>query len=175
MAKSIECYDITECDWNSKTSMAKYFFTGKFMSCFNLAQEWAPEAVQAAKEGLDLEYDSHQESISCASQVAKKMGATDEEMVMVAGFAGGLGLSGNACGALSAVIWMKTLNWYRQDGKTSFNNPYAEEAIEKFYAVTDYEMLCEKISGRTFESVKDHTYYLKNDGCYKLIDTLAQL
>ena len=28
-------------------------------------------------------------------EVAKKMGASDEQMIMVAGFAGGLGLSGN--------------------------------------------------------------------------------
>ncbi|MCK5704260.1 MAG: C_GCAxxG_C_C family protein, partial [Cyclobacteriaceae bacterium] len=103
---TIECYDITDCDWSSKMSMAKYFITGKFLSCFNLAEEWAPEAIDAAEEGLSKEWDLPQECISCASEVAKKMGASDEEMVMVAGFAGGLGLSGNACGAFSAAIWM---------------------------------------------------------------------
>ena len=51
-----------------------------------------------------------QEPISCASEVAAKMGASDEEMVMVAGFAGGLGLSGNACGAL-AVIRQGHFHW----------------------------------------------------------------
>ena len=34
------------------------------------------------------------------------MGATDEQMVTVAGFAGGMGLSGKACGALAAAVWM---------------------------------------------------------------------
>ena len=57
--------------------------------------------------------------LSCASEVAGKMGASDEEMTMVAGFAGGIGLSGNACGALGAAIWMKTLAWCREHpGKT---------------------------------------------------------
>ena len=28
---------------------------------------------------------------------------------MVAGFAGGLGLSGNGCGALAAAVWMNAL------------------------------------------------------------------
>jgi hypothetical protein len=44
------------------------------------------------------------------------MGASDEEMVLVAGFAGGMGLSDNACGALGAAIWMNTLAWNREAG-----------------------------------------------------------
>ena len=50
--QSIECHDITDCDWSSKISMAKYFFSGRFLSCFNLAEKWAPEAIEAAVEGL---------------------------------------------------------------------------------------------------------------------------
>ena len=52
--------------------------------------------------------------VSCSCEVARKMGASDEEMVMVAGFAGGLGLSGNGCGALSAAIYLDTLAWCRK-------------------------------------------------------------
>jgi len=51
-AESIECYDITDCDFSSKISMAKYFFSGKFLACFKLAEEWTPEAIQSATEGL---------------------------------------------------------------------------------------------------------------------------
>ncbi len=176
IAKSIECHDLTDCDWTSKMSMAKYFFSGKFLYCFNLAEEWAPEAIRAAGEGLSLEQnDLPQLPISCASEVAKKMGASDEEMVMVAAFAGGLGLSGNACGALSAAIWMKTLDSCRKNEKSTFHNPNAEETLEAFYAATDYEMLCDKISGKCFKTVEDHTEFIKNGGCDKLINVLAQL
>jgi Putative redox-active protein (C_GCAxxG_C_C) len=172
---SIECYDITNCDWSSKMSMAKYFFSAKFLSCFNLAQDWAPEAVQSAEEGLSKEHnDLPQVPMSCASEVAKKMGASDEEMVMVAGFAGGLGLCGNACGALSTAIWMKTLDWCRKNKKSAFHNQDAEEMLEKFYAETDYEILCNNISGKCFKSVEDHTIFINNGGCDKLINTLAQ-
>ena len=48
-----------------------------------------------------------QPALSCASEVVKKMGGSNEEIVIAAGFAGGFGLSGNACGALGAAIWMK--------------------------------------------------------------------
>lgn len=91
--KSVNCSDITSCDWSSKFSMLKYLISGRFISCFKLAEKWAPEAIQSAIEGLSRgQTDLPQLPISCASQVAKKMGASDEEMVMVAGFAGGLGL-----------------------------------------------------------------------------------
>lgn len=179
-AKSVDCYGITGCDWTSKLGVAKYFLTGKFISCFKLAEKWAPEAIQSANEGFSLEdirekTDISQPPISCASEVAKKMGASDEEMVMVAGFAGGLGLSGNACGALSAAIWMNSLAWCKnQTGKSSFNNPKATDTLKAFYAATGNEILCRKISGRCFETIDDHSEFIKNGGCEKLINVLAQ-
>ena len=174
--ETIECYEITNCDWSSKISMAKYFITGKFLSCFSLAEEWAPEAIDAAEEGLTREWtDLPQECISCASEVAKKMGASDEEVVMVAGFAGGLGLSGNACGGLSAAIWIKSLDRCRKSEKTSYKDPNSDIYFEKFYASTDYEIACDKITGRTFKTVEDHTEHIKNGGCDKLMNALVQL
>lgn len=173
-AKSIECYDIVECDWSSKMSMAKYFFTGKFMSCFNLAEKWAPEAVDAAIEGLSHEQnDLPGESISCAAETAKKMGASDEETVMVAAFAGGLGLSDNACGALSASIWMKALTRIKSGEKSSYKDPNAEETLERFYEATDYKILCSEITGRSFDSMTDHTEFIKKGGCENLINALV--
>jgi hypothetical protein len=175
-AKSTDCLDITEADFSSKLSMAKYFITGKFLSCFKLADKWAPEAFQSATEGLSQEQtDLPHLPISCASEVAKKMGATDEEMVMVAGFAGGLGLSGKACGALSAAIWMNTLAWCKkQPVKSSYPNPKATHTLEAFFGATDHEFLCHKISGQCFKTIEDHTEFIKNGGCDKLIHVLAQ-
>lgn len=110
-----------------------------------------------------------------ASEVVKNMGASDEEMVMAAGFAGGLGLYGNACGALSAAIWMNTLDWCKKNDKSAFKHSNADEIFEKFYAVADYEILCKKITETEFKSVADHTGFIKNAGCEKLINELAQL
>jgi predicted nucleic acid-binding Zn finger protein len=174
-AKSTDCLDITNTDFTSKFSLAKYFFSGKFLSCFKLAEKWAPDALQSATEGLSLEQtDLPQMPMSCASEVAKKMGASDQEMVMVSGFAGGLGLSGNACGALSAAIWMDTLALCRkQNGKSAYPNPKATNTLEAFYGATDYEILCNKITGQRFKTIDDHTEFIKNGGCDKLINLLA--
>ncbi len=173
--KSIDCLDITGCDFSSKISIAKYFFSGRFISCYTLAEKWAPEAIQSATEGLSHpQTDLPQLPISCASEVAKKMGASDEEMVMVAGFAGGLGLSGKACGALSAAIWMNTLAWCKKHTKSAYSNPNATNTLKTFYGATDSKILCHKISGQRFKTIDNHTEFIKNGGCDKLINVLAQ-
>ncbi len=41
-AKSVNCLAISNYDWSSKLSMAKYFFSGRFLYCFKLAEKWAP-------------------------------------------------------------------------------------------------------------------------------------
>ncbi|MFC2104867.1 C-GCAxxG-C-C family (seleno)protein, partial [Bacteroidota bacterium] len=113
--KCIDCEDFTKTDFKNKKSFAKYMLTGKFLSCFKLAEKWAPEAIKAAHEGLSIELaKTDQHAISCASEVLKKMGGSEEEIIMVAGFAGGLGLSSSGCGALGATIWKTILELVRK-------------------------------------------------------------
>lgn len=173
---SVDCLEITGCDFNSNLSMAKYVLSGKFLTCYKLAEKWAPEAIESAIMGLSSnQTDLDQPVLSCAAEVARLMGASDEEMIMVAGFAGGLGLSGNGCGALSAAIWMKSLEWARNHPKkSSFNNPDAKNTFESFKAETDHEFSCQKICGQKFETVADHTAYIESGGCAQLIDALVK-
>ena len=172
------CREITGCDWKSPLSIAKYFLTGRIFTCFNLAAKWAPEAILAATEGLSRnQKDLPEQPISCASEVVKKMGASDEEIVTVAGFAGGIGLSGNACGALGAAIWMNNLAWCKKHpGKTPpfFRNPSAKNILQAFDEATNAEILCHKITRECFKTLDDHTEFIKNNGCDKLINTLAR-
>ena len=174
--KTINCRDITNCDFGNKWSFAKYVITGKFLYCFNMAEQWAPEAVQIASENLsDEQITQDSATMSCATEVAKKMGASDEEMIMVAGFAGGLGLSGGGCGALSAAIWMKSLKWCRENSKKSpMKNPYSKKTLDLFYQATGSKILCSEITGTAFKNIEDHTTFLKNGGCDSLINTLTK-
>lgn len=172
--KSIECEEITSCDFSNKKSFAKFMLSGKFVSCLKLAGKWAPEALKAANEGLMLDHDLPQHSMSCASEVVRKMGGSKEEMVMVAGFAGGLGLSGNGCGVLAAAVWMNALIHNRkQTGKSANYDPDKDLTLKAFYEETDYEMQCDKICGQRFKTVDDHTEFVKNGGCKELISVLA--
>ena len=178
--KTVNCRDIT-CDFYNKYDLVKFMLKSlpggvTNIICMNLAEKWAPEAIQSAKEGLSNEQtDLPQVPISCASEVAKKMGASDEEMVMVSGFAGGMGLSGNACGALGAAIWVNSLAWCRKHpGKSGYSNPNAKEILKSFFSATGSEILCTKISGHYFKTIDDHTEFVKNSGCDKLVNVLAR-
>lgn len=174
---SEDCIDITSTDFKKKLSVARFLFSGKFYHCFRLSSRWAPEAYQAAEEGLSYKQDElPQQCISCASEVVRKMGGNDQETVLVAGLAGGMGLSGNACGALGAAIWMKALIGIRESNKRiSYSGSETEEMIASFYKVTDYEMKCSKITGKRFETLDAHTEFIKNGGCEKLIAALSKI
>ena len=150
--------------------------SGKFWGCYKFADKWAPDAIESANEGLALDQsDLPEKPISCASEVIRKMGGTDKEMVIVSGFAGGLGLSGEGCGALAAAIWMNSLNRVRNKSfKYSLSDPVTEKILNRFYETTDYEMECQKICKKKFETVKEHTEFVENGGCDKLIKVLAE-
>ena len=173
---STECEEITETDFNSKLSLAKYMLTGKAFGCFNLAAKWAPDAIEAAHEGLAITLPSNaKESKSCASEVIKMMGGTDEEAVMVAGFAGGIGLQGSGCGALGAAMWKITLDLVKKgEWKYTLSNPTFDKLIDKFYEASDYKMECSEICGKKFNSVEEHTEYLNTGGCNDIFEVLAQ-
>ena len=179
---TVNCAEFTGCNWLNPFSIVKYMVSGGIPLCFNLVNEWAPEAFAAADDALrratagSLPADaSSLQGISCATEVAGRMGAGDEEAVTVAGFAGGIGLSGAGCGALAAAIWVKSLAWCREKPKDrNLSNPYAKKLMKVFKNETGGEMLCQKICGQRFKTAEEHGEFVKNGGCGKLIDLLAR-
>ena len=180
-AGTVDCRDITKVDWEKKSHFVIFLLktvaqSFVFSPCFKFIEKWTPEAIQAAKKGLSEISVQNQPCLSCATEVLKKMGASDEASSTVAGLAGGIGLSGNGCGALSSVIWYKMLEWAKNNpGKTpaAFNNPIVKEILKVFYNQTGSEMLCRKICGRKFATINEHTEYLNNGGCRNLLEALA--
>ncbi len=171
-----QCREITKCNFESRLSFAKYMISGRFLHCFQLAEDWAPEAVKKAKKAIQNKPVDFEHAISCATEVARKMGASEKEMVMVAGFAGGLGLSGSGCGALSAALWMNALSWCREHKTVSATeDPIAKELMRAFSEFTGEKYLCEEISQTHFSSVKEHTNYIKHGGCKELIEALSEV
>lgn len=172
---SIECEDITQTDFQNKKSFAKYMLSGKFVSCFKLAGKWAPEALEAAEQGLESgKGDLPDKTMSCASEVIRKMGGSEEQILMAAGLAGGMGLSGSGCGALAAAVWMNALIHNKQGGgKSASFDPSTDSTLKVFYEETDYEIACEKICGQGFNTLDEHTDFMKKGGCKKLIDVLS--
>jgi putative redox-active protein with C_GCAxxG_C_C motif len=103
------------------------------------------------------------------------MGASDEEIVMVAGFAGGMGLSGDGCGALAAAIWKTILELVKKDEwKSTLQDPDSNKVLNRFFETSDYKIECHEICGKRFNSIEEHSEFIKNGGCEKLIEVLAQ-
>lgn len=174
--KCINCREITNTEWSNKGSIFKYMVTGKMFKCLNIAKKWAPEAQQSSEEGLNnstKELPDH--AVSCASEVAGRLGADKEEANMVAGLAGGMGLSGNACGALGAAVWIKSIAWTKENPDSrDIYNPYAKKTLEAFEHETKSKYMCKEICGKSFNSIKEHTDFIDSGGCSRLIDVLAQ-
>jgi hypothetical protein len=176
---TVNCRDILGFDLSDKLGTAVFMATslpGGFSNiiCMNLAERWAPEAIRSAKEGLKPQHnDLPRLTLSCASEVVKRMGANDEEMIIVAGLAGGMGLSGHACGALGAAIWKTSLDWCKKHpGESGYANPKSKEIFER---VTGSKILCSEISGQRFKTADDHSEFIKQGGCSNRIDLLSNI
>ncbi|MEQ9298364.1 MAG: C-GCAxxG-C-C family protein [Cyclobacteriaceae bacterium] len=158
--------------------VAKNLLTGiDNNKCYIMAEEWTPRAIEAGEKGLSSHQEGRLPSHNCATDMAKSLGASEAESIMVAGFAGGLGLSGKGCGALAVAVWLKTLDWLRQHpGKVPpmMRFPEVSKIIERFKEETAGKMRCSEICGRHFGSVNDHSEYIEHGGCRDLMASITE-
>lgn len=178
----INCVDITDLDMHGKIEalpILKFFLKGGPIGCFRMAAGYAPEAFSDVNNALSEEsFDVPTSPVSCTAILAQKMGVSEMRAVMASGLAGGIGLSGSACGALGAAIWIIGMNCLEEeDGKDLWGSEVfqirAAEAIDRFLQSSDYEFECSEIVGRRFESIDDHARYLHAGGCKEKIAALA--
>lgn len=175
--RDINCLEITGIDKSSSAiQMINYFIIkGGTISCFRKAATYAQIAFGEINTALSKNhFEVPPPPVSCTAILAKKMGLSDLQTVMAAGLAGGIGLSGDACGALGAAIWIKGMNSLKKKGeKLDYKSPSALNAIDTFLKCTGFEFECCKIVGRRFENIGDHASHMRNGGCTKIIEVLA--
>ena len=173
------CFEITDLDRSSSAFKMLYvcLINGKTIDCFRMSGNYAKTAFSE----INIAYSQKQINalpppVSCAAILAQKMGLSDKHVAMASGFAGGIGLSGGACGALGAAIWIFGMKSIREGaGKIDYKDSGALEMINTFLKCTDYEFECSEIAGRKFENIDNHAAYLREGGCVKLIETLSAL
>jgi len=179
--KHIDCFDITELQWNTESQsdlakqVFKFFIKGGPIHCFRMAAKYAPISIDDINTSFsESQVEALSPPVSCASVLAQKMGASELHTVMSAGLAGGIGLSGGACGAFGAAIWIIGMNSGMEEAQgMDFAPPGANDAMERFLEAADYEFECSKIVGRKFESINDHAEFLHTGGCSEIIKALA--
>jgi hypothetical protein len=175
-AKEINCAEITEMEWKkpSKGQVIKFFAKGGPIGCFRLAGDYGQIAFDTINRALgETNFDAPTQPISCTALLAQKIGESEMRVVMAAGLAGGIGLSGGACGALGAAFWFRGINTFKNGGIPSFDLSATSIEFEKFLIAADYEFECAKIVGRKFANVADHASYVRDGGCAKITQALA--
>jgi hypothetical protein len=182
--KDVNCFGITGIDLRSTSKRRAFMQVGKFfikggpILCLRMAVKSARTASSEIDATLAEKHQAPSPPVSCAAMLAQEMGVSDMHTVMAAGFAGGIGLSGSACGALGAAIWIIGMNWLKEgtgDGiwKSEVFQSRAADVIDRLRKCTDSEFECSKIVGRRFENTDDHADYLRDGGCSEIIKALA--
>lgn len=175
-AKDINCAEITELEWkkSSGRQVVKFLARGGPIGCFRLAADYAQIAFDTISTALgDEQADMPAQPVSCTALLAQQMGASELHAVMAAGLAGGIGLSGGACGVLGAAIWLRGLDTLEHGGKLSFDLGASSPELERFLTSANYEFECANIVGRKFADVADHANYVREGGCAKIIAAVA--
>jgi hypothetical protein len=173
---SIDCFEVIGTNWKtaSTAQIASMLLKGQPLRCFRMAASYPPIAFREINAAFSEEPGAAPSTpVSCATLLARKMGVSDADAIRVAGFAGGVGLSGGACGALGAAIWLRGVKAIREGGKVTYEFPAGQEAVRRFVECIDSEFECATIVGRKFESIEDHACYVCSGGCSKIIYTLA--
>lgn len=177
----VNCHEITSLNKDSTNmDMVKYFLLkGGSIGCFRMASHYAPLAYDIIEESLAVR-DVHIPSapVTCTAHLAQQMGACEKHQTMSAGLAGGIGLSGEACGALGTTVWIKAMQLKREAPeldlwKDESFGAWFEATVETFLAASDYEFECADIVGRKFESVDDHAEHVQQGGCSKILEALS--
>jgi len=171
----INCIDIIGLNMQDNSGALKFILKGGPIGCMRIIASYTPEAFEEIDSTLTVDdFEALAPPVSCAAKVVKAMGASDEHAVMAAGFAGGIGLSGGACGAMGAAIWITALNssedWTLEIGSTPDEG---QEIIDRFVEASDIEFECCEIVGRKFENIGDHADYMRAGGCSEIIEALA--
>jgi len=172
----VDCMEITETDpRDGWATFVHFFIKGGAFRCAARMASFAPEAFSEAEAALaPPDPVVPWPRCSCAAEVARQMGASDQHAVMAAGLAGGIGLSGSGCGALGAAIWLLSMAARDQGLSGKAIQQRVDALKERFLEFSGHEYACADIVGRRFEGLVDHSSHLHRGGCAGLIQEVAR-
>ncbi len=189
---SIDCNAILDMDrWNFLSYMAE----GKMGVCLNIADKWLhrfDETINRSIAGFKPKQAG--KCVNCSvttfNSVANAIGLDlSGEAPWVTGFAGGIGLQGSTCAAISAAVFAMNLQYFRSRDKPPHSGPRSMmQAVgigvgwmkssknlvsafkEKFHAKS-----CRDVTGKTFKDLDDFTNYLEAGNCDNIISEVSQI
>ena len=193
LAGSVNCKDITEVSLTNLTGRLRYLQKGKARICGRLHLRWASQAHELIKKAL-TQFGAQQparECANCAVRAMKKVltpaGMKEEDAVLAAGLAGGVGLLGNVCGALAVGVFaLSVIHYLGKDSKkrdSRIRGSLEELAGTRYRGPTTRlrlafldrfgSDLCGQIIHRHFKDIEDHSIFIKSGGCQEVIEFIA--
>jgi len=171
----MNCCDLTGItDFKNKKQILRYFFRGGAVTCFGTIARYPPEALAAINAALSEIPDKiPSRPVTCSSMFAVGISAPAQYTTAVAGLAGGIGLSGGACGALGAAVWIAGIKELEAGTPQKIAALRISDMIDKFAKNTGSRFECSEITGRRFADVYDHAAYLSSGGCQDIIAMLV--
>jgi hypothetical protein len=189
VAGSLDCREIIEGSLTTIGARVTYLVSGKPRRCRGIAVKWAPFADELIDRLLG-EFDPKtlkEEPANCAMKTMCALGV-EKDAVLAGGFAGGVGLMGNVCGALAAGIFALGLRFYRrrrgprdsalkallqEAGIGDTSSRVATRLLEAF--CKEYGTpLCARLIRYRFESIDDHSRFVTAGGCCDLINSISE-
>ncbi len=177
LAGKIDCREIIGLDMTGKMALLpllRMLVTGKPAGCFFRAGRYAKLAFEVINDtcsGPGMEVPSA--PVSCSAGLARRVGASGLHVVMAAGLAGGIGLSGGGCGALGAAIWLAVMKGRSQGLDDNSIAGLTGRLITRFGNVAGADFRCSTVTGRRFDTIAGHAAYLHSGGCEAVIAALA--
>lgn len=185
LAGSVNCREITEVSLTKLSGRLRYVQQGKGPMCGRLHVKWAPQAHQVIENAL-MEFGERRPAGACANCAVQTMRELKssvriqaKDSVLVAGFAGGVGLLGNVCGALTAGVFAMSaadhLGRKHRKRDSRIRGSFEELAGVNYRGATTRlrlefvrqfgSELCIDIIGRRFRDVADHSTFVEQGGC----------
>jgi hypothetical protein len=151
----INCSEITGLNKSFSMMQMVLFFLikGGGIGCFRMTVGYARKAFkELGAIFAEDNTDTLSAPVSCSALLAKKMGVSDMHTIMAAGFAGGIGLCGGACGALGAAIWIIGMSFCKERDvdnlwKDKAFNSKVDDLMNRFLKKSNYEFECSEIVG----------------------------
>lgn len=186
----INCREITEKDLTKLSGRISYFREGLGKMCGRLHLKWAPRAQELIERSL-MNYEPKKSCSNCATRTMQGLRVSSSletlEPTLMAGFAGGIGLSGNVCAALAAGVYTMTTNYQLSRRKKKRDSRFRgsfEELIGNNYrgSLTSIRLeftehfgsvLCLDILDRRFKNVEDHASFVDQGGCENVINFVS--
>lgn len=186
-----DCDSITDLkSWDLMKFMAK----GDMDICHGHMIEFAPRFHDQINEVLDSPSAEESKERNCAMEAyeraVKTLGLKEyTDPVVVAGFSGGIALSGNVCGALAATVYAMLIKYFTDRNKprqsmlranlqgmnigTGWFKPMQD--LSRTFQSELKGKKCMDITGRTFEKAGDLTTYLNEGNCDPVMNKLDEL